>query len=390
MKLNRLFLKWIFFLVLSGVGSVLYAQNSYKGLFPFESGYSDFITDYRIKAVDNGTFHIDFKNQNFLKNDEYFSDLTAGLTYLGSHLQPSIQYQPYSNIKLSLGVSALYFSGLERFHKVQPVYTINYQPSEGFNILMGSINGGFNHSLHEALYAYENPFLRPVESGVQILLNKLRFKGDIWIDWRHFIFKNANQQEKIVGGAHLNYTCFQWEKYQLNADFQSFIFHKGGQYTVEGQVMKTIINTSLGFSLLRYLGDASEKENYLGVRYKHFNYFEITRLSYLPYNQGWSSSSSVFMNYKNWKVNLEYWYGKYFISSKGQALLMSISQTYGSVRVPNPQVLMAKLQWQKEVSTNVFVSLRFEPYFDINALELNYSYSLHMIFNSRFFLWKKK
>ena len=348
-----------------------------------------FFIDPTIRQNDSTKLFLRIENNNFFKNDEYFGGLTSGLTYIGTYIQPKLVYQPYSKIKIQAGVHLLKYSGLDVFSKVLPVFSIQYNPKQGIDFIMGSINGGANHRIIEPLYSFENYLINNLENGAQLLIRKKRFYLDLWLNWENFILKTSHSQESILGGLHTRYLLFEKEnKSELSLDFQSIIAHKGGQFHDADDILQTIINTATGLKYTK-IQNVGRIKSY-GISTHYVTYNDPSPLPQLPYLMGYAVSTELFMNTKYFRLKGGYWSGEYFVSSRGNPLFMSVSDKDPDFVLPRTELITFKIAYKRQLFKDIAFEARFEPYLDLMQRQVEYSYSFYMIFNRDFFLRKVK
>lgn len=349
---------------------------------------ANFISNPTIHEPDSGKFYLEFENTNFFKNDEYFGNLSSGLTYIGTFVRPKLVYQPYKNIKLSAGVHLLKYSGLESFSQAFPVFSIQYTPHKDFNFIMGSIYGAAQHDIIEPLFSFENHLIQNVENGVQLLVKKKRLSADIWLNWEKFILKTSNSQESILGGVHFDYILFgEAQKSNLKVDFQSIIAHKGGQFHKAGENLQTLMNTASGLKYIKRTVSKQIQSIGANVHFVHFS--DPSPIALYPYIMGYAVATEGFINSKFVSLKIGYWSGEYLVSARGNPLYMSVSEKNPNFVLPKTELITAKIAFKKQLYKDISFEARFEPYYDLQQSQIEYSYSIYMIFNRNFFFRKR-
>ncbi|MBN2669280.1 MAG: hypothetical protein JXR60_08625 [Bacteroidales bacterium] len=334
-------------------------------------------------STKSSELYLTFQNLNFFKNDEYFGELTSGITYIGTLLQPRLSYQPYKNIKIDVGIHMLKFSGLDGVTDALPVFSFQYQPYKGFDVIMGTINGGLNHQIIEPMYSFENHLMNFVENGAQLLIQKKRFYADVWLNWEKFIFKTSQSQESIVGGIHSTYWLSKAkDKEGFNIDGQLIIAHKGGQFHTEKDVLQTLVNTAIGLAWVKKI----KSDNQWGFSSHFLNFYDSSPIPQYPYILGYSTWTQLYWHRKHFSTSFGYWNGDYFISSFGNPLFQSISQKDKDYLQPHTELITAKFILKAKIYQNVTIEARLEPYFDLQQNIFEYSYGFHILFDTEFFL----
>lgn len=105
-----------------------------------------------------------------------------GFTAIGDFTSLQLRYAVSSTVSLYGGAFfAIPFGGADTIRQIRPVLTLNYQPVEGVNILAGTIQP--RHPFHDAVFDDLRYFVRPVEQGLQFLVNQKYYQQDLFFNW---------------------------------------------------------------------------------------------------------------------------------------------------------------------------------------------------------------
>ncbi len=364
------FLVWLF---LTASSSLIVAQE-------LNNNFQTPVTSW---SSDTSKLFLSIDNLNFVKNDEYFGELTSGITYIGTFLQPKLEYRVHKNIIISGGIHLLKYSGLDQFTQVLPVFSIDYLPYQDVSFTLGSIKSGANHRMLEPLYAFENHLINNVENGAQLRISKPKLFIDVWLNWEKFIFKTSMTQESILGGITAQYQLNKTGSFQTwLIDLQTIFAHKGGQFHTEKDVLQTINNSAAG---LKWRKKNADNTNQLSIAQYYLTFADPSPIPQYPYLMGYGLLSEVSYRYRNMFLQLAYWNGTYFISALGNTLFESVSDKSDFVQ-PYQQMLTAKIAYQKTLYKDIKLEARFEPYYDLTQRQFEFSYGLYIMFNTNFFL----
>lgn len=372
-------MKIIFISIFIVISSLGFSQN-------FDSM---FWVDKKINSSDSNKVFLRLENNNFFKNNEYFGKLAKGYTLLGAFLQPKLVYYPSSNTKIQAGVHLLKYSGIDTLTQALPVISFQYSPAKGVDIVLGTIYGGANHKLIEPMYSEEYQFTDNVENGIQILINNKRLNADVWVNWEKFIFQGEAAQEIIVGGISSEFILTKPEsKFKISVPFQTILAHHGGQIDVSNAHLQSLVNMTSGLNI-----DYSPNNKYIdniGLNNNYISYNDISGTPMLPYITGYGLyfDSYIFTKYVNFKMG--YYDGNYFIGPRGEPLFQSVSTFDNNYLLPRSQIITSKIAFHKFVTKDINVEARFESYYNIQQSQFEYSYGLHIAFNTNFFLTKIK
>ncbi len=92
-------------------------------------------------SVDEGELYLNFRNINFVKNNEYSNPITEGYTLIGYFIQPELVYRPAEKVTLRLGTHLLSYSGTNKFSLIKPVFSTSWHFSKNTCFTIGSLTG---------------------------------------------------------------------------------------------------------------------------------------------------------------------------------------------------------------------------------------------------------
>lgn len=103
-------------------------------------------------------------------------------TFAGQYLAPVLQYKVNPQLTLSAGVFAgLPVAETQRFHTVQPILSAEYEMIPDVHLVAGTLRR--NHPFVDALFNDAMIFARPIEQGLQLLVNREHYQQDLFINW---------------------------------------------------------------------------------------------------------------------------------------------------------------------------------------------------------------
>lgn len=326
----------------------------------------------------------------FSKNNEYFNDIADGYTLFGYHLNPKLVYFPATFIRMEAGVFLWKDFGTTNYNRIQPTFTIKLQ-KENYQFLFGNLQGTVNHRYIEPLYDFEKALNDPLENGVQFIWHRDKLWLDAWLDWQKMIYRADPFREEINGGLSMDQRLLENENgWRLSLPVQFTAQHKGGQIDRSPLPLVTVFNGATGFKLEKKLKNkfwkALRTENY----YLVFKDFSNTKL--LPFTSGSGIYLNAGVDTRVQNVILSYWKGKGFITEQGGRLFQSASST---VKKPdylekNRELLILRFSHDIKLVEDLTLTLRFEPLYDFNNPQLEFSNSIYLHFNTDFFLAKAK
>ncbi|GAA4317104.1 hypothetical protein [Flaviaesturariibacter amylovorans] len=379
------------------------------GLLALLWGKSGAQTDYAIfrdtatlRAADSGRLSLEIDNINYLRNYEWFGNIPLSYTLLGSQLIPQLKYQVNAYFQLKGGLYVRREFGRPGYVTVEPVFSAKYQ-KKGLTFIMGTLEGGLNHRFVEPLYNIErfivgrmdrtglNDVQRAantrMEQGLQVKLQRKRFWGDWFIDWRESIIVGDPFREQLNSGISTRTLLVDRPGVQVTVPLQVLVSHYGGQVSSAPVAIESLFNSAVGVSVhfpMRsgVLKSVQTDHYYVGYKNISGNKLQI-------YNEGYGWLSTLLLKSK-WNLDLElrYWNGNTFYGPLGLPLYNSISEKYPGYGEPERSLLFATFIYDKQLFPHVAIDFRLEPYYDLKNSKLEYGYSAFLRFNKDFFLKK--
>lgn len=336
-----------------------------------------------IDSTKNQQLYFQFNSFSFLKNNEYFGKIADGYTLFGNQFSPKMIYHPAPNISVEAGVYAWKDFGNDAFTAVQPIFTVKVQ-KDSAQFLFGNLEGQLNHHLVEPMMNFERVILNRQEYGLQYTIRKSKTFFDSWIDWQKMIYKGSDFQEQIFGGISWNKTLIQKKNFRLSLPLQLTLKHHGGQITSSkdsGQVI-TVMNTALGI-------EAEWRMSGFVQKVKTQNYWLGYRQN-SGANPYFMEGSGIYLNLltetKVLNLMLSYWQSSGYMSEIGGDLYQSVGRVY---KYPNSvekerKLLIFRIMKDWKLIDNLFLTFRFEPYWDFNNRLFEHSESLFLTYRQNF------
>jgi hypothetical protein len=317
----------------------------------------------------------------FFRNNEYFTNINQGQTYLGYHLMPRVHFVPNDKIKISAGFFTSKNFGELDFAEIRPVFSLETY-AKNWTFIFGSTKGSLNHNLIEPMMDYEGYFYDRIEDGFQILYEDSALALDVWMDWEQATFRNSPDQEKFIVGNKLDWKFLNRKKVNLSIPLSTTFYHRGGSINDTDEKVSTRFNSSIGLSArIR----SANKEIIFDNHLLYANDFSPT-LSH-TYQDGYGLYSNIGLKVNSLTFLASYWYGEEYTSSKGGALFNSVGKEsrYYTERIR--ELVLLRMIYYKEIAPGLQADLRLEPYYDLKGSELEYSFSAYLRYN--LFLDKK-
>lgn len=329
--------------------------------------------------------HLDYLG--FLRNNEFFNELTEGYTLFGNQWMPRMRYSPYRGIDLEAGVFLQQDFGSPGLKQVLPVFSAGFAAG-AHRFRFGTLEGGLAHRLAEPLYDFENHLRRRMEYGFQWKWEPPggRCGGlEAWVDWRNQIYDRSAEQEEIQAGIHLrDLLILRKDSFRILGHFQGTAQHKGGQIDTSGLPLLTWFHGGPGLSL--NWQSASRK----GLRSVSLSAFALgfrdqspqARLDYRSSLSPYITLQGVF----SWgTLMVNYWHSTGYASPVGGVLFRTVSSRNDRpVRdLRSRELLFLRYIKDWPLSGGLWISLRLEPFFDLRSQRWEFSHGLYFTFRGK-------
>lgn len=363
---------------------LLHARSSLAQYYP-ESHYENTKIDF----FKENSLNFNIKTISFFKNNEYFNDILQGYTLFGNSLHSRLQYYPSDKTKLEAGLFLLQYYGLENFTQAIPTFSFQYHVSESVDIVLGSLYGSTNHNVIEPLFRYEYVFTDNIETGLQFLIDKPRYKGDIWINWQDFIFKGEDKQEIFtLGLVNRFYLNDKESKHSISIPAQAIFIHQGGQINDTDEKLITYNNSAIGINYTLNTPESFFKR--ISLESCFVNFADMSSDYQLPYIQGYGIYSSGDLKVRGFDLRVAHWYSEFYATGRGHPIFGGVSTIWSDHREDQRALISTRLMYEKRILEGLFITAGAEAYFDLYNYYVDYWYMLNINFNRDFFIKKFK
>ncbi len=304
----------------------------------------------------------------YVKNNEYFNEIADGYTLIGYYVNPTVGYRVHKKVQIDAGVFVRKEYGYNGLKEIEPTFTVQIKQKD-WRFLFGNIEGNINHRLIEPLMTFERVLNQPLEHGFQAKYQKKEAFFDGWLDWQQTTIAGRTNQERIWAGVSCYSPAVSIKDIKLQALAQASVLHMGGQNIQSLLPVRTLINPAAG---LRIKKNFSKNQSVMIDNY-YVGYFESPLQGSAYYlNSYWRSPK--------YQVGFSYWFGSFFNSPFGNDLMQSSSRKFNNEGYyeNTRSLLIVRLVRDWKVSKQVSVSLRIEPYYDLNNRIFEHSEGLYL------------
>ncbi len=376
LKFSSPLAKWII------CGMVVFVTIPATGQYNYANQYT--YRDFDVRRTSELSLSIN--SISFVKNNEYSGLVTEGYTLIGYDMEPSVVYYAGDRLRLQAGVHVQRYSGLDEFSQVLPLFSAHLHLNPWLGIVMGALKGNIHHRLPEPLFEPERQFTRPIEAGIQALIDKPRFWLDTWVDWEQFVQAGDAFPEKFTFGLSTrSLFADSLARWQITLPFSVVATHTGGQISNYPEPVQTITNASLGLHVDRQWFGYVKRAGLFGY---HFQYRNLSEKNRLGINSGHAWYAGAVMEGRTGNAMLGFFRGNDFIAPLGSALFQSVSTIDETWHLSPRELIVGKLDYHKTFLKKIKLTFRFETYYDTGLKHLDFANTLQLTFTPDFFLAK--
>ena len=301
-----------------------------------------------VEDLDTCVFFFNPYSSAFFDDKEFVSDTKKGYTYPGFFIQPQLVYQPNKKARFTAGFHTLYFAGADTTERFVPVLSLQVKLIDNVEMILGTIHSNQAHFLPEPLFKPERLLINQPETGLQILTNTSRFKGDSWTNWERYIKQGSRFQEVFTMGFSgiIKPSTFN-SRTGLTINVFGLGVHHGGQIDSTNLDVNTMINLAAGLSYSFPIG--SGKSNF-GVEATGFLSTDKSPNPSSKYLNGNALYPKLFIESSTFRGELGYWHSSGFVNPRGEELFGSYSQVKPVFDSKIRNLYTAKLIYSVEIA----------------------------------------
>jgi len=328
----------------------------------------------------DGNLWLNFKNINFVRNNEYLNPVTEGYTLIGLFIRPSLVYSPSEKVKLELGTHIMSYAGAEKTIKPKLLFSTTFNFSKNTHLTLGSLSGSEKHRLFDPHFDSERLYTAYHEDGFQLVTESKYLFSDTWLSWENFIFKGDTTREVFTAGESFKYTTPKFGNiFSLELPVQMQFKHYGGEISNYTGHVITYFNLSAGARL--NIDIAGGRMGTAAIEYDHFIFNELTTKGDIGITEGYASWFRFHYTMKSIYFGSYYWKSKNFFAPNGNVLYGSVSDYQNNLIIPGRSV------WTNSLYLTVFpvdyleIFFGIDGYYNFERKHMDTSLTLHLNFN---------
>ena len=327
-----------------------------------------------------GNLYLNFRNINFVKNNEYSNPIIEGYTLIGYYLQPEIVYLPSDKVALRLGAHFLSYSGLNKFSLIKPLFSISYNFSENSLITIGSLSGSDRHRMFDQHFNKERLYNAYSEDGLQFTTHNDHLFSDTWLSWEKFIFMGDNNREIFTAGESFKYSStLIGDVLRFEVPVQLQFKHYGGQISNYPEPVETYFNIAGGTRISFDITDTGFGR--AGFEYLVFAGNKLAGRSTNGINNGYGQLFKLFSSYKKIILEIGYWKAHNFFAPNGNYIYSCVSDYRDNVTIRDRKIITCSASISIIPENFLELYLGFEGFYDVDLQRFDNSVALHLRFD---------
>lgn len=321
--------------------------------------------------------YLNFRNTNFVRNNEYSNPIIEGYTLIGYFMQPELVYRPAGKTELRLGAHLLSYSGTNKFSLVKPVFSTSWYFSDNTRFTIGSLSGSDGHSMSDPHYNSERIYNAFSEDGLQLVTSNENFFSDTWLSWENYIFKGDAEREIFTAGESFRYTLPEISGLiTLEIPVQALVKHFGGQISNYLEQVETYLNIASG-ARLSFAVNQSENVS-AGVNSLFFIGNCLTHNAPSGISHGYAVWHKLFFSFRKAELEAGYWSSHDYYAPDGNFIFGSVSDRFDNLVISGRKLITASINIKLPYSDFFEFYFGFDGYYDTDLNRFDNAMTLHI------------
>jgi hypothetical protein len=336
--------------------------------------------DKTFESASEGNLYLNFRNINFVKNNEYSNPVIEGYTLIGYFIQPELIYRPAEKIALRLGTHLLSYSGTNKFSMIKPVFSTIWRFSENTCFIIGSLSGSDGHRMFDPHFNRERIYNAYQEDGLQFRTVSDHLFSDTWLSWENYIFKGDNEREIFTAGESFRYTSLPIAgllKFEIPVQIQ--FKHYGGQISNYPEHVETYLNIAAGAKVS--IDIEGTKYGSAGLESIVFTGNSLTENVSSGIKNGYAGWYKMFYSFKVAEIEAGFWSSHDFYAPNGNFIFGSVSDHIKNLVISDRKLITGSVNICLPYKDLLEFYLGFDGYYDTDLKRFDNALTLHLRFD---------
>jgi hypothetical protein len=330
-----------------------------------------------LQEKDSTLFGTSISAFSYMRNTEYFNDIELGRTLFGYQFRPSVFYLPNKNVKLDLGVFLRNdFGGENPYTQAIPTFTVKLK-NKNLSVLFGTLEGALSHRVIEPMFDINAAITRRIENGFQLKYDGKKEFLDVWINWENFIERGSPYKEVFTAGLSNITSILELSSgFKVKVPVQLMMHHHGGQITTDTSNLTMQLDAAAGLRISQEFEHSFIRELRLDGYYTI--YHESSNSGLFPVRDGNGVFINALVRSKILDVMVSYWNASNYLAPRGTPIYNSLSLDKPGYFEKNRELVFVRCMYEQPLFSDLYMTARFEPVYDVRNSLLDYSYSFYL------------
>jgi hypothetical protein len=329
------------------------------------------------ESVSDGDLYLNFRNINFVKNNEYSNPVIEGYTLIGYFIQPELVYRPTEKIALRLGAHLLSYSGTGKFSEIKPVFSTSWHFSDNTIFTIGSLQGSDSHLMFDPHFNRERTYNAFSEDGLQFRTKSEHFFSDTWLSWENYIFRGDTEREVFTAGESFRYKSSDIaELIRFEFPLQIQLKHYGGQISDYPEHVETYLNIAAGARVIFSIQE-SQYGN-IGLECLAFNGSCLTGNAASGIKNGYADWYRLFYSLRGLEMETGFWKSHDFYAPNGNFIFSSVSDHFDNLVISDRKLITGSVNIKLPYKDFFEFYFGFDGYYDTDLKRFDNAMRLHI------------
>lgn len=328
-------------------------------------------------STSEGELYFNFRNINFVKNNEYSNPIIEGYTLMGYFIQPELVYRPAEKVTIRLGAHLLSYSGTNRFSQIKPVFSTTWHFSENTFFTIGSLAGSDQHRMLDPHFNKERIYNTFSEDGIQFRTSTDNFFSDTWLNWENYIFKGDNEREIFTAGESFRYNLPEFAGLiRVELPVQIMFKHYGGQISDYPEQVETFFNIASGARAIFEIDKS--RNSRIGIECLAFFGSCLTGNADSGIKNGYADWYKLFYTIRGLELETGFWKSRDFFAPNGNFIFGSVSDHIGNLVIPQRKLITGSVNIRLPYNDFFEFYFGFDGYYDTDLRRFDNALTLHI------------
>lgn len=314
---------------------------------------------------------------SYFYNAEFDHPLKPGYTLPGFSLYPRFSLNLAQRLYLEAGAYLGYMHGKKALQVLRPVFSVRAELLPDFWCTIGTLASPTEFP--EFLYTRQYSWLHGPEGGAAFRYANPYLVARTWIDWDRFIWKDDNDEERFLYGFTLTSPT---PTYKPGCYYNAFFLarHHGGQ--IDTSALPVVTSTNMGARLGYAISFIDSAKYAVGLLLTAVASHDGHKSSPILSRNGYALHSELWLRtFRVLTLAAGYFYGKNFISLRGEELYRSYSLWSRGRSAEQRSIVTGTLSLQQPITHYAYFQAGASGFYDLAFRRIDYDFYIRLVVN---------